>query len=93
MEKRRNLKPTCHPWIEEDVQLPGVVSSGPTDAKRRHHRDVQLVLPHNAVCYGSDAHGDRFVGGVDDAACPGALLLLGGEDRNVGALAVLRTGA
>ncbi len=52
-----------------------------------------MVLPHNAVCRRSDAHGDRVFGGVCDAAFPGALTLLGGEDRNIGALAVLRAGA
>lgn len=86
-------KPTRHPGIEEDIEVSAFVPSGPTDAEGGHHSDVQVVLPHNAVCRRSDAHGDRVVGGVCDAAFPGALALFGGEDRNVGALAVLRAGA
>lgn len=92
-KKTESPKPTCHPWIEEDVEVSRVVPYGPTDAERRHHCDVQLVLPHNAVCHRSDAHGDHVLGDVRDTARPGALTLLGGEDRNIGALAVLRAGA
>lgn len=89
----KNPKPTWRPGIEEDVEVSAVVLSGPTDAEGRHHGDVHVVLPHNGVCRRSDAHGDRVVGDVCDAASPGALTLRGGEDRNIGALAVLRAGA
>lgn len=85
-------EPTCHPGIEENVEVPAVFLSGPADAEGRHHGHVHLVLPHNAVCRGSDAHGHHVVGGVGDAAMPGALALAGGEDGDVGALAVLWVG-
>jgi len=91
--RSRSLKPTRHPGIEEDVEVSALVPSGPADAEGRLHGDVHVVLPHDAVCRGSDAHGDRGAGGVHDAAFPGALALLGGEDGDVGALAVLRAGA
>lgn len=52
-----------------------------------------MVLPHDAVRRGSDAHCDRVVDGVRDAASPGALAVLGGEHGDVGALAVLGAGA
>lgn len=93
MKKKENPKLTCHPRIEEDVEVLLFVPPGPTNAKGRHNCDVHVVLPHNAVCLGSDAHGDHAVRGVRDAAFPGALTLLGGEHRDVGALAELRAGA
>lgn len=86
-------EPTCSPGVEEDVEVSALVLSGPADAEGRHHGDVHVVLPHDAVRRGSDAHGDRVAGGVCDAACPGALTVLGDEDGNVGALAVLGVGA
>lgn len=86
-------KPTWHPGIEEDVEVSAVVPSGPADADGRHHSYEHLVLPHNAICHRSDAHGDCVVGGVCDAAFPGAWTLLGSEDRNIGAFAELRAGA
>lgn len=89
----KNPKPTCHPGIEEDVEVSAVVPSGPTDAEGRCHGDAQVVLPHNLVRHRSDAHGDHVVGGVYDAAFPGRLPLLGGEYRDIGALAVVRAGA
>lgn len=92
MVRIKKATPTWFPGIEEDVEAAFVLTSGPADAVGRYHRDVQLVLSHNAVCCRSDAHGDYIVGGVNDAALPGSLALLGGEHRDVGALTVLRAG-
>lgn len=86
-------KPTWHPRIKEDVQVSGSVLSGPTDADGCHHCNVHVVLSNNAVCRRSDGHGYNVVRGVSYTACPGGLTVLGGEDRNVGALAVRRIGA
>jgi len=66
---------------------------GPADAERRQHGHVHVIFPHNAVRRGGDAHGDHVLRGLLDAAFPGALTLLLGEDGSVGALAELRAGA
>lgn len=93
LNKKESPKTTWRPRIEEDVEASAFILPGPTDAEWCHHCGVHCVMPHDAVCHWSDAHSDCVVRGVGDAACPGALTLLGGEDRNVGALAVLRAGA
>lgn len=92
-KKKKTTQHTCHPGIEEDVHVPGAFLPGPADAIRCHHSNVHLVLPHNAVCCWGDGHGDHVVRGVCDAAFPSGLMLLCGEDRDVGALAELRAGA
>jgi len=52
-----------------------------------------VVLPHGAGGSSRDAHSDRVVVGVGDAALPGARTLILGKDGGVGALAELRAGA
>lgn len=91
--ENKTPKPTWHPRIEEDVEVLVTVLPGPTDAEGCHHCNVHVVLSHNAVCHRRDGHGYTVVEGVSYTACPGGLTVLGGEDRNVGALAVRRSGA
>lgn len=52
---------TCHPGVEEDVDVSAVVPFGPSDAVWRHHSNIHVVLSHNAVGCRSDAHGDYVV--------------------------------
>lgn len=84
---------TWGPRVKQDVEVAAGFLSGPANAVGRHHGDVHVILPHNAICQRGDADGEDFVGGVCDAARPVRLPLLVGEDGNVGALAVVGVGA
>lgn len=92
-KKRKKVNPTWGPRVKQDVEVAAGFLSGPANAEGRHHGDVHVILPHNAICQRGDADGEDFVGGVCDAARPGRLPLLVGEDGNVGALAVVGGGA
>lgn len=90
--KKQNPQPTWGPRVKQDVEVTDGVLSGAADAEGRHHRDVHVILPHDAICQRSDADGDDVFGVVYDTACPAGLALLVGKDGDVGALAVVRVG-
>lgn len=83
---------TWWPWVKEDVDVRAGISPGPADAIGGHHTNEYHVPSHNALWWRYDAHGDNIVVGLYDSTSPNALTILGGEDRDVGAFTVLRTG-
>lgn len=90
--QKQNPQPTWGPRVKQDVEVTDGVLSGPADAEGRHHRDVHVILPHDAICQRSDANGDDVFGIVYDTAVPAGLTLLVGKYGDVGALAVVRIG-
>lgn len=88
----QNPQPTWGPGVKQDVEVTFGVLSGPADAEGRHHRDVHVILPHDAIWQRSDADGDDVFGVVYDAAFPAGPTLLVGKDGDVGALAVVGVG-